>query len=275
MSTFLSIGEFARATHLSVKALRHYDEVGLLTPTEVDRSSRYRRYALAQVPTAQVIRRFRDLDMPLERIKEMLTSPDRQTRDRILLEHLEQMEAKLGQTQATVASLRALLQGTAVTDAVEHRDVTSSHALAIREVVTWDDAEVWLGEALHELRGAAAASAVERTGPDGALYSQEFFEAHDGEVVAFVPTRVPVETAGRLVPLLLPGGPHAVILHRGPFSTLDVTYGALGSYVAEHALGGDGPVREHYLVDVAADPEDLRTEVCWPIRPSEVPLPPR
>lgn len=65
------------------------------------------------------------------------------------------------QTQATVASPRALLQGTAATDAVEHRDVTPSQALAIRETVAWDDAEVWLGEALHELRGAAAPTAVE------------------------------------------------------------------------------------------------------------------
>jgi len=275
MSAFLTIGEFARATHLSVKALRHYDEVGLLTPTEVDRSSGYRRYALAQVPTAHVIRRFRDLEMPLERIREVLTSPDRQTRDRVLLEHLEQMEAKLGQTQASVASLRALLRGTAARDAVEHREVTPSHALAIREAVRWDDAEAWLDEALHELRGVAAASAVERTGPDGALYSQEFFETHDGEVVAFVPTAAPVETAGRVVSRLLPGGPHAVMLHKGPFSTLDVTYGALGSYVTEHALGGEGPVRENYLVHATADPEDLRTEVCWPIRLPEAPYPPQ
>lgn len=153
--------------------------------------------------------------------------------------------------------------------------MTPSHALAIRETVAWDDAEVWLGEALHELRGAAAATAVERTGPDGAPYGQEFFETHDGEVVAFVPTTVPVETAGWLVSLLLPGGTHAVMLHHGPFTTLEVTYGALGSYVADHALAGDGPVRENYLVDRAAAPKDLHTEVCWPIRLSEVPLAPQ
>ena len=43
MSALLTIGEFAPATHLSVKALRHYDEVGLLQPADVDQASGYRR----------------------------------------------------------------------------------------------------------------------------------------------------------------------------------------------------------------------------------------
>ena len=36
-----TIGEFSRATHLSVKALRHYDEIGLLMPADVDASTGY------------------------------------------------------------------------------------------------------------------------------------------------------------------------------------------------------------------------------------------
>lgn len=54
----LTIGEFSRVTHLSVKTLRHYHEVGLLEPVHVDPGTGYRRYTTAQVPTAQVIRRF-------------------------------------------------------------------------------------------------------------------------------------------------------------------------------------------------------------------------
>lgn len=63
----LSIGEFATVTHLSVKTLRHYHEAGLLTPERVDPHSGYRYYSADQIPTAQVIRRFRDLDMPVPR----------------------------------------------------------------------------------------------------------------------------------------------------------------------------------------------------------------
>ena len=56
----MSIGDFSRMTFLSVKALRHYHEVGLLPPAEVDPDTGYRRYQLEQVPMAQVIRRLRE-----------------------------------------------------------------------------------------------------------------------------------------------------------------------------------------------------------------------
>ena len=59
MSTYLSIGDFSRATHLTVKTLRHYHQIGLLEPADVDPHTGYRRYTTDQIPTAQVIRRFR------------------------------------------------------------------------------------------------------------------------------------------------------------------------------------------------------------------------
>ena len=88
MSVLLTIGEFSRMTHLSVKALRHYDDVGLLSPAQVDGSSGYRLYATGQVPTAQVIRRFRDLDMPLEEIRTVLNAADVAARDQAIVAHL-------------------------------------------------------------------------------------------------------------------------------------------------------------------------------------------
>src|ERR1700730_6549891 len=59
MSGVLAIGEFSRITHLSIKTLRRYHEGGLLEPATVDRDTGYRYYSLDQVPTAQVIHRFR------------------------------------------------------------------------------------------------------------------------------------------------------------------------------------------------------------------------
>jgi DNA-binding transcriptional MerR regulator len=75
MGTMLNIGDFARMTFLSVKALRHYHEVGLLAPAEVDPESGYRRYALAQVPKAQVIRRLRELGMPIDDVRSVAEAP--------------------------------------------------------------------------------------------------------------------------------------------------------------------------------------------------------
>src|SRR5689334_2146611 len=123
MSLLLSIGEFSRVTHLSVKALRHYDDIGLLAPAWVDPATGYRSYAVAQVPTAHMIRRLRDLAMPLEDIRAVLAAGNASARDQAILGHLQRMESQLEQTQATVASLRALLEGRATGSTVERRSI--------------------------------------------------------------------------------------------------------------------------------------------------------
>src|SRR5580698_9981833 len=105
----LTIGDFSRVTHLSIKTLRHYHEVGLLEPAAVDPSSGYRQYALAQVPVAQVIRRFRDLEMPVDRVREVLAARDLPTRNRLISAHLSTLEKRLADAQAAVASVNGLL----------------------------------------------------------------------------------------------------------------------------------------------------------------------
>jgi DNA-binding transcriptional MerR regulator len=62
----LSIGPFSAACGLSIRSLRHYDELGLLRPERVDESTGYRFYALAQLGDARAIRRLRDLELPLD-----------------------------------------------------------------------------------------------------------------------------------------------------------------------------------------------------------------
>ena len=70
--TLLTIGDFARATGLTHKALRLYDDLGLLPPAEVDPVSGYRRYAPSQVDGARLVATLRLLGMPLARIRTVL-----------------------------------------------------------------------------------------------------------------------------------------------------------------------------------------------------------
>ncbi|MGH2882056.1 MAG: MerR family transcriptional regulator, partial [Solirubrobacteraceae bacterium] len=68
----MSIGEFARSSRLSPKALRLYDELGLLAPARVDDSSGYRFYDAAQLERARLVAALRQLEMPLAEIKAVL-----------------------------------------------------------------------------------------------------------------------------------------------------------------------------------------------------------
>jgi len=267
MRVRLAIGVFSRMTHLSVKALRHYHDVGLLTPAEIDPVSGYRFYEPSQLPAAQVIRRFRDLGMPLDEIKEVLQAPDVAARNQVIVAHLQRMESQLAVTQSVVASLRSLLERPPAPVAVEHRSVGPVRALGIRGQVSMPDLDAWLDAAQRELDAALAAAAVSPAGPRGALYPAELFELGAGEVVAYVPVTQEIPAGGRARMLEIPPAELAVAVHRGTLADLDLTYGALDTYMAEREIGVDGPIREHYLVTAFDTGDESRhvTEVCWPV----------
>ncbi|MFD9601126.1 MerR family transcriptional regulator [Streptomyces sp. NPDC059970] len=69
----LTIGTFAKASRLSPKALRLYDELGLLTPARVDPVSGYRLYTPEQLDHARLVAWLRRLGMPLARIQHVCT----------------------------------------------------------------------------------------------------------------------------------------------------------------------------------------------------------
>jgi len=267
MSVRVAIGDFSRMTQLSIKALRHYHDVGLLVPATVDPDSGYRLYDLAQVPVAQVIRRFRDLGMPLDEVRVVLQAPDVATRNEVIVAHLARMELQLSQTQSMVASLRSLLEHPPALVPVRHRSVRAVPALAIAERVIMADLEEWWADAFADLYGTLRLAAVEPADCGGALYPGELFELEVADVVAFVPVPQPVTGGARARMVEVPAAELAVAVHQGPFAELDRTYAAVGSYVAERELGVDGPIREYYLVTAAdtSDESQHQTEVCWPI----------
>ena len=90
----LRIGPFSRASSLSIKALRFYHETGLLVPAVVDPETGYRSYSPAQLIDAAVIHRLRDLDVPLDSIREVLTARDPAVTQKVLAEHAAQIEAR-------------------------------------------------------------------------------------------------------------------------------------------------------------------------------------
>jgi DNA-binding transcriptional MerR regulator/effector-binding domain-containing protein len=273
VETLLTIGEFSRMTHLSVKALRHYHDVGVLEPAAIDQFTGYRSYEASQVPSAQVIRRLRDLGMPLDSIRSVLAAPDVDSRNREIAAHLARMERQLEQTQTAVAGLRALLEGPPVRPAVELRTIPAVTALAVQEMVGVAGFMDWGMSAFEVLSAAVPVTGLTPAGPFGALFPGDFFELEHAELALFLPVtradpgaaaRLP---AGRVCLREIPAVEAAVVVHEGAPDDIDRTYGALGTAVAERAIGVDGPIREYYVVGFAETADEFlhRTEVCWPV----------
>jgi DNA-binding transcriptional MerR regulator len=258
----LAIGEFSRLTHLSVRTLRRYHEAGLLAPATVDPASGYRYYSADQIPTAQVIHRLRELDVPLPDVQRILRSPDPGTRAALVADHLQRLESELARTRAAVASLRRLLQPEPPPLDVELRAVPATTVAAVEDDVAHDEVLAWYAGAMAELDAVVR----EPSGVPGGLYDNALFEDGSGHVLVYRPTADPPHS-GRVHPVALPAVELAVTTHTGEHDDIDVTYGELGAWVVANALAVAGPVREHYLVGPGntAEPGAWRTEIGWPV----------
>ena len=248
-------------TYLSVRTLRRYHESGILEPAHVDSETGYRYYTSDQLPTAQLIRRLRTVDMPLEAIRGVLDAPDIARRDELIAAHLARIERRLEETRDAVTALRLLFAGGSTASEITRTRAPALRALAITGDRPLDDVHDWFRSALDDLHAAVPPPA--RTGSDGALYFPDFFHAESGRLTVFVPTRSASPPDGRIDALHLPAAELAVARHDGWIGDLDRTYGTLGAYVARHQIGAEGPIRERFLGN--PEPDRHLIEVGWPI----------
>jgi DNA-binding transcriptional MerR regulator len=264
MARGLTIGEFAQLTHLSVRTLRRYHESGLLEPASVDPASGYRYYTGEQIPTAQVVHRLRQLDVPLSDVAKILATEDATERAGLVGEHLRRLEDEMDRMRSAVSSLRQLLHPGQGELEVELRTTAATTVAAVEGVVDHSEVLAWYAAAMAEVDAAVAGQPP--LGPPGGRYANELFTGGRGAVLVHRPVPEP-PARGRVAPVHLPAAEVAVTVHFGPHDDIDVTYGRLGAWVVDHALAVDGPVHETYVVGPRDDPDPnvWRTEIGWPV----------
>jgi protein phosphatase len=124
----LTIGEFGRAARLSAKALRLYDELGLVRPVAVDPASGYRRYSPAQLESARVVAWLRRVGMPLAEIRAVVAMPAADAAGAVR-DHWRRVEADTENKRQLAAVLVEYLSG---------KDDTMSPSLAVNYAVRTD-----------------------------------------------------------------------------------------------------------------------------------------
>lgn len=113
MTTFMNIGDAAKASGVSAKMIRHYESVGLF-PEAQRTESGYRQYGEKDLSTLRFIRQSRDLGFSIEQIRELLglwqnrRRPSRQVKA-LALAHIQELEEKLQELQAMKATLEHLV----------------------------------------------------------------------------------------------------------------------------------------------------------------------
>ncbi len=264
-----SIGEFSRMSRISIKALRHYDQEGILRAAHVDGQSGYRYYSSTQLPEANLVRMLRSLEMPLPDMRAFLREKDLAKREAMLDEHRERIRRRIAEYTYIISSIERLIEGKekAMEREVVTRDVAEQPALGVRFQTSMMTMGEDFGKAFGTLFGFLGRTGMQPVGPPMTLYLDPEFTEDKINAEVCVPIEKPVPGGGGVESVTLSGGKFASTLHFGPYHEIGEAYQALTVWLRENALEPAGPFRETYLVGVGQveDPAEYRTEVSCPI----------
>lgn len=146
----LPIGEFGRRTQLTAKALRIYDQMGLLRPIDVDRSSGRRRYSVEQVRTARLIGMLRGADLSLAEIGLLLADLDGNDEQGVerLDRHLAELEARHTSRRFLIRHIRAILREEDLTMfVIQTRHVPAQRVMSIQRRLRAPETAPFIDEA--------------------------------------------------------------------------------------------------------------------------------
>ncbi len=269
VDNLLPIGRFARIARLSIKALRHYDELGLLRPALVDPESGYRYYAVAQAIDAERIRLLRALEVPLEEIGGLLRERDPAAVRERLGRHRQRIEARMEEDRRRLSTLARLAQcGDALLASEVHvREVAAAAVACIRGRSSLAEIGDRASHAFAELYRYLGQLGLRPAGPPLSIYHAPPAEEDELEIEWCAPCGRTLAGRGPIEGRELPAGTVACVVHAGPYEEVGPCYGALVQWMQSHGHAEAGPPREVYLVGHAQtkDPLEFRTEIQWPI----------
>ena len=275
----IPIGTFSRITHLSQKALRLYDERGLLVPAARDICTGYRYYTFVQVERGIRIRHLLWLGFGLSEVESILEARERGDAGTIrehFARRLAETEREAGRLHAIAEALRKQKQdpfnggfSMAITEPVI-KDIPATRALSRRERGVYQEAiPRMIGELCAYVSPAAGRqTAAKVTGPIMFICHDEEYRETDADIEVALPIVGSVNLDGSAAGVVtLPGGRFVSVLHTGPYPGVGKAYERLFAYMNEHRLVPAGPSRELYLNDPAEVPEEeLLTEVQFPVQ---------
>ncbi|WP_410579411.1 MerR family transcriptional regulator [Amycolatopsis sp. lyj-108] len=268
MDALLKIGVFARRSRLSLKALRLYDRLGLLTPRHVDAQTGYRWYEESQLETARLVGTLRRLDIPLSTIAEIISAPSPHAAE-MITRYWQTIERDMSVRRELVSHLLGTMRGdTPDTTAVAVRDVLPQQVLTEQRHTTVDTLSCWLGGAFGRLHKAAA----DLGGPAGhpfAVYYGDVSEDSDGPVEVCVPISLDVTPVAKFAVRHEPAHREAYLrLRRAQveFPQILSAYDLVTHWISQRELNMTGAPREVYFADFAsAEPDDQVCDVAIPV----------
>lgn len=263
----LSIGTFANLTRLSIKALRLYDQLGLLQPHHVDGQSGYRYYEAEQLSRARMIRNLREMDMPLATIRQVLAalgdSPE--LAEVLVQDYLGLREKQVVQIREKVQSFMLFLQKetSAMTYEVAIKTIPTQQVLSLTHHIKVDKLDRTIQESLHRFQVLLnEQNATPRGAPFGIFHGPINMQ-EDGPIEICQPVPEKITTKGEVTLKELAGGQAACVMMVGPqtdFPEILNGYDTAADWIQKNGHEMAEPPREVWHVGPGAD---AQMEIVW------------
>lgn len=267
METLLSIGRFSQACRLSIKALRHYDELGLLKPDHTDRFTGYRYYSSAQLPRLNRILTLKDLGLSLEQIRQFVDadlSPT-QLRALLLVKQAEVQGAIAAEAERLArieARLRQLETGTELPYDVVVKRIEAQPVASIRGVLPNRAAVGSLFRELSFYQQRHGLTVIDRT----VVWHDPDFRESQVDAEATFATVDPLPPDEHVQAGVLPSvETMACVVYRGPAGEIGQVCQSVLNWVEANRYRIAGPERARLIERAMAEGQDSVVELQFPV----------
>ncbi|MGD1851497.1 MAG: MerR family transcriptional regulator [Cyanophyceae cyanobacterium] len=268
----LKIGDFSTLSQVSVKALRHYDRLGLLQPAQVDSDTGYRFYTANQLPRLNRILAFKNLGFPLDTIAQLLDEDGgvsiETLRGMLRLKQVE-LEQTLRDERARLTRVATYIhhleQGNTMTNIdVVIKGVAPIRVASIREALPNYHA---IGPLIGEIEGAIAQQSLPCSTAYLGIWHDEGYKEEEIDGDASLGVAEGFVGSDRIRAYELPGWDNcACLVHAGAYNTLKDAYTNLVSWIEANGYRIVGPSRDVYLVGGPDDDDTTYvTEIQFPV----------
>ena len=268
----LKIGEFSKLSRVSVRMLRHYDEIGLLKPAEIDRFTDYRYYREDQLPMVCRIAALKDMGFSLADIVKILeVYADREELERFFSARQEELEALSRDTAHKLTLLDAARKRL-------RKEEDMSYNVTVRTIPERYAATVRMTIPRYEDEGAIWGVLAEETGrmklveTDPCLcavtYLDGEYKEENVEMMAWKTVKGSYPDTEHVKFRTLPEETVASCVYQGGYTQIVDVYAAVVAWIEANGYEPAGPMFNIYHVSPheTQNPDEFVTEICYPVK---------
>ena len=268
----LKIGEFSKLSRVSVRMLRHYDEIGLLKPAQIDRFTDYRYYREDQLPIAGRIAALKDMGFSLADIVKILAVyDDREQLERFFSARRKDLVALSRDTAHRLtlldAAQRRLRKEEDMRYNVTIKTIPERYAATVRMTIPRYEDEGMIWSVL-----AAETARMRLTEADPCLcavtYLDGEYKEENVEMLAWKTVKGTYPDTEHVRFCTLPEVTVASCVYQGSYTQIVDVYASVVAWMEENGYEAAGPMFNIYHVSPheTRNPEEFVTEVCYPAR---------